>query len=88
MTQKFLGHPLSVFYPPPDCTKSPYRQKSRRQRQKPAQLRVLRNSPRAMPLSGYELVRSEMVRCRIDSVMTGDAVRRKCSPVFPLTIDV
>ena len=49
---------------------------------------VLRNSPRAMPLSGYELVRSEMVRCRIDSVMTGDAVRRKCSPVFPLTIDV
>ena len=49
---------------------------------------VLRNSPRAMQLSGYERVRPEMVRCRIDSVMTGDAVRRKCSPVFPLTIDV
>ena len=26
---------------------------------KPAQLRVLRNSPRAMQLSGYELVRSK-----------------------------
>ena len=49
---------------------------------------VLRNSPLAMPLSGYELVRPEMVRCRIDSVMTGDAVRRKCSPAFRLTIDV
>ena len=29
-------------------------------RQGPAQLRVLRNSPRAMPLSGYELVRPEL----------------------------
>ena len=87
MTQKFCVILYLVFYPQ-DCPKSPYRQKSRRQRQKPAQLRVLRNSPRAMPLSGYELVRSEMVRCRIDSVMTGDAVRRKCCPVFPLTIDV
>ena len=37
----------------------PYVQDSRRQRQRPAQLRVLRNSPRAMPLSGYELVRPE-----------------------------
>ena len=23
MTQIILGHPLSVFYPPPDCLKSP-----------------------------------------------------------------
>ena len=30
------------------------------QRQGPAQLRVLRNSPRAMPLFGYELVRQEL----------------------------
>ena len=37
---------------------------------------VLRNSPRAMPLSGYELVRP------------GANLRRKCFPVFPLTIDV
>ena len=29
-------------------------------RQEPALLRVLRNSPRAMPLSGYELVRPEL----------------------------
>ena len=29
-------------------------------RQEPAQLRVLRNSPRAMPLSGNELVRPEL----------------------------
>ena len=29
-------------------------------RQGPAQLRVLRNSPRAMPLFGYELVRPEL----------------------------
>ena len=38
----------------------PYVQESRRQRQRPALLRVLRNSPRAMPLSGYELVRPEL----------------------------
>ena len=37
-----------------------HRQKSRRQQQKPALLRVLRNSPRAMPLTGYELVRQEL----------------------------
>ena len=30
------------------------------QQQKPALLRVLRNSPRAMLLSGYELVRPEL----------------------------
>ena len=57
MTQKFLGHPLSVFYPQ-DCPKSPYRQKSRRQQQKPAQLRVLRkrnSSGKASSDAGPEL---------------------------------
>ena len=67
MTQKFLGHPLLVFYP----------QLARLRlisggsgkticagftpaAAKPAQLRVLRNSPRTMPLSGYEPVRPEL----------------------------
>ena len=40
--------------------KKPCVQESRRQRQEPAQLMVLRNSPRAIPLSGYELVRPEL----------------------------
>ena len=121
MTQKFLGHPLSVFYPQ-DCTKSPCEtvilrtpiqgqkrildshggifdfsdsfphwldcapyqgsagkpcvQEPRRQRlisgrrssytgitpaaAKARSSQVLRNSPWAMPLAGYELVRPEL----------------------------
>ena len=35
-------------------------------RQEPALLRVLRNSPRAMPLSGYELVRPELT-CKVEA---------------------
>ena len=95
MTQKFLGHPLLVFYPPTGSSATHIRGQWENHMcrihavsSKARSAQVLRNSPRAMPLSGYELVRSEMVRCRIDSVMTGDAVRRKCSPVFPLTIVV
>ena len=42
---------------------------------KPAQLRVLRNSPRAMPLSGYELVPE--LTCKESAL-----------PVYALTIDV
>ena len=87
MTQKILGHPLLVFYSL-QTTRKVLIDRNHAGSSKARSAQVLRNSPRAMPLSGYELVRSEMVRCRIDSVMTGDAVRRKCSPVFPLTIDV
>ena len=59
MTQKFLGHPLSVFYPPQTARKVLI-DRNHAGSSKPAQLRVLRNSPRAMPLTGYELVRQEL----------------------------
>ena len=63
MTQKFLGHPLSVFYPQLARLRpisggsgkticagfTPAAAKAR-------SAQVLRNSPRAMPLTGYELV--------------------------------
>ena len=42
-------------------------------RQGPAQPRVLRNSPRAMPLSGYELIRPELTcKCRGRSAVRQD----------------
>ena len=69
MTQKFLGHPLLVFYTP-DCPKRPYRQKSRRQQQARS-AQVLRNSPRAMQLTGYELVRTELT-CKESVLMCFD----------------
>ena len=91
---KILGHPLLVFYPTDSSATHIKGQwenlvcRIHAGSGKARSAQVLRNSPRAMQLSGYERVRPEMVRCRIDSVMTGDAVRRKCSPVFRLTIDV
>ena len=55
MTQKFLGHPLLVFAPP-ETVRKVLIDRNHAGSSKPAQLRVLRNSPRAMPLPDYELV--------------------------------
>lgn len=68
MTQKFSGHPLSGFLPSPLTRLRPISGVSRKTlcagitpaAAKPAPLRVLRNSPWAMPLSGYELVLPEI----------------------------
>ena len=56
---KILGHPLSVFYPQ-DCPKSPRETEITPAAAKARSAQVLRNSPRAMPLTGYELVRPEI----------------------------
>ena len=68
---KILRHPLLVFYPT-DSSATHIRGKWKTMcagitpaAAKPAQLRVLRNSPRAMPLPGYELVRPELT-CKED----------------------
>ena len=68
MTQKFLGHPILYFLTPNWLVRDPYQGGSGKTicagftpaAAKPALLRVLRNSPLAMPLSGYEPVRPEL----------------------------
>ncbi len=66
MTQKFLGHPLSV--PPPETVRKVLIDRNHAGSSKPAQLRVLRNSPRAMPLPGYELVCPE-ITCKESALL-------------------
>ncbi len=58
MTQKILGHPLSVFYP--KTVRKVLIDRHHAGSSKARSAQVLRNSPRAMPLSGYELVRPEL----------------------------
>ena len=67
MTQKFLGHPLLVFYPPTGSSATHIRGQWENHMcrihagsSKARSAQVLRNSPRAMQLSGYELVRPEL----------------------------
>ena len=66
MTQKILGHPLSGFIPTDSSATHIMGQwKTMCAGTTPAAAKarfaqVLRNSPRAMPLSGYELVRPEL----------------------------
>ena len=66
MTQIILGHPLSVFYPTDSSATHIRGQwenlvcRNHAGSSKARSAQVLRNSPRAMPLSGYELVRPEI----------------------------
>ncbi len=66
MTQIILGHPLLVFYPTDSsATHIRGQWKTMCAEITPAAAKarfaqVLRNSPRAMPLTGYELVRPEL----------------------------
>ena len=59
MTQKLLGHPLLVFYPL-QTTRKVLIDRNHAGSSKARSAQVLRNSPRAMPLSGYEPVRPEL----------------------------
>ena len=59
MTQKYLSHPLLVFYPHKTVRKDLI-DRNHAGSSKARSAQVLRNSPRAMPLSGYELVRPEI----------------------------
>ena len=67
MTQKFLGHPLLVFYPPTGSSATHIRGQWKNHMcrihagsSKARSAQVLRNSPRAMQLPGYELVCPEL----------------------------
>ena len=55
---KILGHPLLVFYP--KTARKVLIDRNHAGSSKARSAQVLRNSPRAMPLSGYEPVRPEL----------------------------
>ena len=56
---KIFGHPLLVFYPP-QAVRKVLIDRNHAGSSKARSAQVLRNSPRAMQLSGHELVRPKL----------------------------